>query len=246
MDISGSDPPAPAKEGSEDSKLSELTTSRSLVPMQFPNFPEDILHMIFTEFMCKPPIHFANITVKISNHVFEVTSMTPWTEAHISSGYIATQVLSQTCQISRQVLKHALIEPSLIHFDNGSVQVDAATDLTCFVLPPCCEDFDWWVEFESYDVDTVWLYKDIKSDIARNFGNVRRAGILVTRDMWDNVLAHWFITGPDSYEDIKDQIYGGLGRRHLASFMRVSSRTRSILFCLDRRHNGRLGRVLLK
>lgn len=220
MDISSSDLPAPAKDGSEDSKLSEVTTSKSLVPIQFPNFPEDILHMIFTEFMCKPAIHFVEIPVHIRYHLFVVDSLTPWTEAQVNPGYIATQILSKTCRLARQVLKHALIEPSLICFDNGSVQVDAATDLTCFVLPPCGTDFDWWVGLERYDLDTVWRYKNIRSDIARNFGNVRRGGTLVTRDMWDKVLDHWFITGPDSYEDMKELVYGGLGRRHLASFMR--------------------------
>jgi hypothetical protein len=108
--------------------------------------PQEVLCMMFTEFLSKPAIHFASAWLtKIDRkqdedddvEIYEdavIWGLGPCSYGCIKSGYTSAQTLNKTCKLSRDVVRRATVEPTNIQFDDGTVSVDASTDLLCFVV----------------------------------------------------------------------------------------------------------------
>ncbi|OIW24536.1 hypothetical protein CONLIGDRAFT_673693 [Coniochaeta ligniaria NRRL 30616] len=228
MDISATEAPTPERDHGDESRPSQAIMSNSLKPM---GFPEDILHLIFTEFMCKPAIHFAQIEFRQDQETVKGVplSLWHWMGGHVKSGYDASWVLSQTCRMARRALRHSLIEPSRIWFDSGSVLIDTATDIMCFVLP---EKWDTPLTRILEGPPYIWTPRLDHKDITRQLGRVRRAGIMVTRSMWHVVLANWFSHMPTTGEEVYMEQDGRLTDKHLGGLMMCLPRLEAFYFVL--------------
>jgi hypothetical protein len=142
------------------------------------NWPEDVLRIIFGEFMSKPSVHFAE------TRFYEITrskysmSLRPYSKNDIQSGYTAAQVLSQTSHLGCDVVRRSTLLKSHIRMDSGPVPVDAATDLVCFVLPG-----PWYphLVYTNKNGSFSWCPRLDHKDIAEKLGNLRRAGVLMTK-----------------------------------------------------------------
>lgn len=159
-----------------------------------PKFPTELIRMIFVEFLSKPAIHFVEITFHERTKSTYSKGLRPYSGNNVQSGYIAAQIMSKTCHLACDVLHQSTLQKSHIRMDSGPVPVDAATDLVCLVLPdqPTRPPHQPSPYNPYYDRD----------NIAERLGNPRRAGVLVTKQMWNAVLANWFtpLLGTDGFE----------------------------------------------
>jgi hypothetical protein len=138
-----SDSASGSTEQQKDDHDKALTTS-SLDLMEF---PEDIVRMVFTEFMSKPAIHFAefeliDIPQDPSNYqplfgdfadTIRLMVLSRWSEGNIKSGYVSSETLQKTCSLARDVVRRTTAEPSIIRYQDGSKTVDASVDVLCLV-----------------------------------------------------------------------------------------------------------------
>ncbi|OIW23267.1 hypothetical protein CONLIGDRAFT_141966 [Coniochaeta ligniaria NRRL 30616] len=179
-------------------------------------FPPEIMSMIFTEFLCKPAIHFASLTMQRRVPAGEgiyipglVYHLTPWSNGDMKSGHISTQVLTEICQLSRDVVRTATLDPVRLELDDGhgALSLDGATDILCFVVPR-----HWARQWRSsYNhLEGTANFGLASGYIGERLEDIHRAGVLVTSEMWHAVLSYWFI--PDerhsygSYEDLEGQL----------------------------------------
>lgn len=188
------------------------------------SLPEDVLRMIFMESLSKPATHFASAVMRIvpgqkaekplAAGVYTV-HLTPWSNGTLKSGYIATQKLAQVCKVSRDVARRSTLEPAFIRYDNGTVSVDAATDILCCVIQK-----HWNRQRIScfYNLRGIRPKEDGAEWIKR-LGEIRRTGVLVDKDMWHEVLRCWFIPEMDNDHVQYDRVDGRLGFNSLLTIM---------------------------
>jgi hypothetical protein len=166
-----------------------------------PRFPEKIMVMIFKEYLSKPAIHFVEPTV-VSESETDGMVIKPWTNGILKSGYLSTQTLNATSKLARKTVRGATFEPTIIRFTDGSVQVDAATDLICFVpgrWGPAMQLS--YQQDDSSPREALWFPKRRELDTDANLSNIRRAGMLVTKDAWYQMLRCWFTPKIGSYPE---------------------------------------------
>lgn len=173
--------------------------------------------MIFSEYLSKPAIHFASLSMRRlvplgeeGEYVPSLTfNLTPWNNSDIASGYLLAQVLNQTYHLSRDVVRTATLDPIMLADDDGYgiLDLDGATDILCFVVPK-----HWGRQWQSLynDLEETEYFSLHIGHIWERLENIHRAGVLVTSDMWRTVLSYWFI--PDqchnyrAYRDLEGQL----------------------------------------
>lgn len=213
-----------ARNTDEAGQISSVSSAEATKPM---NFPEDVIRMIFVEFLSKPAVHLVEMTFYETTAFRYSTNLRPYRGDDAQSGYTAAQVLSKTCHLARQVLRHSTLQESHIRMDSGPVPVDAATDLVCFVLP------EGWKERMRRNTMFQNLYgvQDRKAFV-KKLGCMRRAGVLVTKRMWYAVLANWFTPTPQSGRWQYEEEDGRLMDSHLGGLMRCFPELEEFYFIL--------------
>jgi hypothetical protein len=186
----------------------KATETDNLRPMAW---PADVLCMIFTEFLSKPGMHFAKLDLRPTASGYTL-HLKPWSAQDLESSYRSSLVLSATCKLARDCLHRATVEPSTIAYDNGTVKIDAATDLICFCLPE-----KWSPELFLLPRGNFFpRFNDLGNEA--KLGSLRRAGVQVTKRMWRQVLFHLF--NPEILDDSEYKIHDGrLHKNHLAAIM---------------------------
>jgi hypothetical protein len=174
--------------------------------------PREIISMIFTEFLSKPAVHFAEMRMSTTQHgTLDGTAVTlhEWSNGELKSGYLAADVLNATSKSVRDTVGRATFEPPGIKYANrltAEVQVDASTDLLCLVIPG---------RFPPFPCRCCHSPEQHAAHISQNFGTIRRAGMLVTEAMWNGpngVISSWF--NPVRYDgEIRYNIEDGRLRR---------------------------------
>ncbi|OIW24534.1 hypothetical protein CONLIGDRAFT_718455 [Coniochaeta ligniaria NRRL 30616] len=187
--------------------------------------PEDVLRMIFREYMSKPAIHFAGFQFLARNPGgrFHFTIMlNNWSKDDIKSGHVSSDIMQATCTLAREVALKTAIQRAKIRYQSdhgGTKAIDASTDLLCLVHPgPYYQPFPTSHSILDY------------AGIHHKIGRVRRGGVLVTKPMWLEVLGHWF--SPEPADDNLLELRGPLGLEHLATLMICFRHLRVFFFVL--------------
>ncbi|OIW24535.1 hypothetical protein CONLIGDRAFT_691870, partial [Coniochaeta ligniaria NRRL 30616] len=155
-----------------------------LSPSLWRQLPLEVKEFIFTEFMSKHALHFALVDEK--SWYFDVSHglpLTSWGDGDIKSGYVSQQVLNATGIEARRAARRTYIEEALVRYNRCPAVVDRATDLLCLVYS---------LSGGTTVTAEMWGKFDFSLGIADTFGCFRRAGVLITEDMWFGVLEHWF------------------------------------------------------
>jgi hypothetical protein len=173
--------------------------------------------MIFREYMSKPAIHFARFQFFKERYDYIVT-LSDWSKGDIRSGHVSSDILHATYWVARDVAITTAVNPSLIkyhRYHGGTKRVDVTTDLICFVHTG--------PQFLPFDVHMGHRPSMNYERVFESVGRIRRGGLLVTRQMWYEVLENWFLPLPAAEADRVDQrrlrSRGPLGNEHLATLM---------------------------
>ncbi|KAH8903502.1 hypothetical protein BR93DRAFT_971590 [Coniochaeta sp. PMI_546] len=196
----------------------------NLKPFNLMRFPEEIVCMIFREFLSKPAIHYADFKFAFPRHVVGrlhagdiiIMVLREWAQYDIKSGYVSSDTLARTCRLARDVALSTIIEPSRIRFENVHKVVDASTDVLCLVHPP----FQNVQQFER-GISPDWEPKLDAGQVGSSLGNIRRAGLRVSQEIWCNLLENWFLVTESIVRNGFDYQYrdGHLHRSHLGVLM---------------------------
>ncbi|KAB5513171.1 hypothetical protein GE09DRAFT_1267427 [Coniochaeta sp. 2T2.1] len=210
----------------------EAVATTALSPI-WTKLPNEIIDMVFAEFLSEPAVHFAEIRVRqLPRGVLNGSAETvhQWSDGEMRSGYLVADVLNANSHSARTVVRRvrrATEEKTIIDYGDPSamdVTVDASTDLACLVL-------DRW-PFRISEPEGHIIIK--ATFMASRFGTIRRAGMLVTREMWKAVLAHWF--DPYLDDDLSDKSYamndGRLDFRSLSWVLRSFKRLEAFYLIL--------------
>jgi hypothetical protein len=155
--------------------------------------PPEILGMIFKEYLLQPAAHFIEAHLSVTQEPIDGLStytmtLARFAKADVHIGYDASTILSQTCHVGRDAVRSWASEQSQIRLMSGTVPVKATDDVVCLALPqpwkPSLEPDHMWEEHGRLPLDWV--------DIAEKLGNLHNVGLLVTTEMWHNVLRDWF------------------------------------------------------
>ncbi|KAB5513170.1 hypothetical protein GE09DRAFT_1163174 [Coniochaeta sp. 2T2.1] len=175
--------------------------------------------MIFTEFLSKPAIHFAEVQFEctLDGYVLSLKSRSVGdaSSGRIESGYRSRVDLNAFNTLARNCVRRATIEPSSLKYNRGPVRIDSATDLVCFVPPPppprdpvlpTIVSKPLFGTRANYRVNTMTT------------GNVRHAGIQFAQGMLQQHFRRWFDPG------LCDLRVGPYVVRSIAMLMALSER----------------------
>jgi hypothetical protein len=185
------------------------------------SLPADVLRMVFAEFLSKPSVHFASFRFSAFAQGRPVTmELRPWSDlkAGIRSGYVLQHTLEKTCRLAREVATRPGIATSTIRYDKGYAKIDPLTELLCLVYGKTAADrFTWHEALTPY---LSWYPPLDFEAIGEKLGQVRRAGVLVTKGMWYEALRCWFGPMRDLYSLNRYLVVDGrLNEANLAALM---------------------------
>lgn len=204
----------PPRAGDSQVPQKDITTfgeTRTATTTDLMDLPEEIVRIIFTEFLSKPALHFARFNFSELNYNLPYGEfqdqavfirLGQWHDGALKSGYVSADALKNTCSLARDVALKASVEPSMIPYDDGPRTIDASTDLVCLVHRRTATVGGGFPTLLPGNGST-WYPKLDYGRIGKTLGTLHHAGVQVGNQVWHNLLTKWFRGLVDAVERLE-------------------------------------------